>query len=125
MTNAGEIKGIEAVVTTLTVGATTAVGDVIHLEADGKYDPVADADKGKFAVALDAGTDGTVIRAVIWGRVTVTATAAAIKKGALVMAGDTAKVAASDTGAIGEVVGTAMEEFASGAVGTIWVGLGN
>ena len=45
MTNAGEIKGIEAVVTTLTVGATTAVGDVIHLEADGKYDPVADADR--------------------------------------------------------------------------------
>ena len=125
MTSAGEIKGIEAVVTTFTAGATVAVGDVIHLESDGKYDPVVDSDTGKFAVALDAGTDGATIRAVIWGRVTVTATAAAIKKGSLVMAGTTAKVAASDAGATSEVVGTAMEEFASGAVGTIWVGLGN
>jgi len=125
MTNPGEIKGLEAVVSTLTVGATTAVGDIIHLEADGKYDPVVGTDKGKFAVALDAGTDGTSVRAVIWGRVTVTATAAVIKKGSLVMAGDTGKAAASNAGAVGEVIGTAMEEFASGAVGTIWVGLGN
>lgn len=121
---AGAIKGPEVIVIKVTAGATVAVGDVVHQEADGKYDPVADADKGKFGVALDAGVDGDSIRIVIWGRVSVTATAAAIHTG-LVMAGAGGKVAASDAGAFGEVVGTAMEEIASGAVGTVWIGLIN
>lgn len=121
---AGAIKGPEVIVINVTAGATVAVGDVVHQEADGKYDPVADADKGKFGVALDAGGDGDTIRIVIWGRVSVTATAAAIPIG-LVMAGAGGKVATSDAGVFGEVVGTAMEAIGSGAVGTVWIGLVN
>lgn len=121
---AGAIKGPEVIVINVTAGATVAVGDVVHQETDGKYDPVVDGDKGKFGVALDAGGDGDTIRIVIWGRVSVKATAAAIPIG-LVMAGAGGKVATSDAGAFGEVVGTAMEAIGSGAVGTVWIGLVN
>lgn len=77
-------------------------------------------------MAIEAIASAAVGRVCIWGRVEVTATAAAIAKGQLVMSGTTGLVAAADaTGeGLGEVVGTAMEAFTSEASATIWVGLG-
>lgn len=125
---AGDLKGPECVVITVTSGAAITVGQVVHLEADGKWDPTAASDKGKFGVAIDAasGADETV-RVCIWGRVEVTATAAAIAKGALVMADDSGAVTQTDWAGgtvTAENVGTAMEAIASGETGTVWIGLG-
>lgn len=121
---AGDIKGEEAVVIKLTAGAAVTKGQVVHFEADGKFDAVVDTDTGKFAVAIEASSGDTVaFRACIWGRVEVTATAATIAEGQLVMAGTTGKVAAADLVAQDEVLGTAMEAFASGGTQTIWLGL--
>ena len=55
--------------------------------------------------------------------VEVTAIAATIAQGQLVMAGTTGKVALADLAAENEVLGTAMEAFGSGGTQTIWVGL--
>jgi hypothetical protein len=122
---AGDLKGEECVVITVTAGATVTKGQVVHLEADGKWDPGADGDTGKFGVALTAGDDTETISICIWGRAEVTATAATIAKGATVMAGASGAVLASDYVAIGENVGTAMEAFSASGTGTIWVGLVN
>jgi hypothetical protein len=124
---AGDIKDERAVVIELTAGAAVVKGQVVHLETDHKYDPCAASDKGKFAVATVAASGDTeTFRAVIWGPVEVTATAAAISKGAIVMA-DTAGTVTETDWAGGTVcaehVGTAMEAFASAGVQTIWVGL--
>ena len=123
---AGDIKDERAVVMTLLAGAAVAKGEVVHLVlADGDYVPAANEDIGKFAVAIEAAADTEDFRAVIYGPVEVTATAVAIAKGALVMAGTTGKVAKADANgcAVGEVLGTAMEAFGSGGVQTIWLGL--
>jgi hypothetical protein len=121
---AGDIKGEEAVVIPVTSGAAIAKGQLIHLEADGKWDPVADADTGKFAVAIGpASAADETIDAVFWGRVEVTATDSAIDKGALAMAGASGKIAAADFVANAEVAGTVMEAIPSGGTGTLWVGL--
>ena len=124
---AGDIKDERVVVLTLTAGVAVAKGQVVHLETDGKYDPCAASDKGKFAVAIEAASGDTVeFRAVVWGPVEVTATAAAIAKGALVMADTAGAITETDwaTGTIcAEHVGTAMEAFGSGGVQTIWLGL--
>jgi hypothetical protein len=122
---AGDLKGEECVVIPVTAGATVTKGQVVHLEADGKWDPGAVADTGKFGVTLDAGDDTDTIRVCIWGRVEVTATAATIDKGATVMAGASGAVLASDYGAIGENVGTAMEAFSASGTGTVWIGMVN
>jgi hypothetical protein len=124
--SAGDLKGEECVVITVTSGAAITKGQVVHLEADGKWDPGAASDTGKFGVALEAasGADET-IRVCIWGRCEVTATAAAIAKGATVMAGASGAVLASDYGAIGENVGTAMEAFSASGTGTVWIGMVN
>ena len=121
---AGDVKDERAVILELTAGEAVAKGQVVHLEADHKYDPCAASDKGKFAVAIEAAAaDGDTFRAVIWGAVEVTATAAAIDKGAIVMADTAGAVTETDWVASFENVGTAMEAFASGGVQTIWVGL--
>lgn len=122
---AGDIKDERVVVMTLTAGAAVAKGVVVHFEAgDDKWDPVVDNDVGKFAVAIEAASgDGIAFKAVIWGPIEVTATAATIGEGELVMSGTTGKVAAEDWVVPGETVGTAMEAFGSGGVQTIWVGL--
>lgn len=124
----GDIKGDEAVVITVTSGAAITVGQVVHLEADTFWDPTAASDKGKFGVALDAAAGAAEeIRIVIWGRVEVTATAAAIAKGAIVMADTAGAVTETDFAAgvdTSENVGTAMEAIGSAETGTIWVGLG-
>lgn len=124
---AGDIKGPEAIVVELTAGEAVAVGQVVHFEtADDLYDPVVDNDVGKFAVAVTAASgSGVKFRAVVWGPVEVTATAAAIGAFECVMAGSTGLVTAEDWLVdVGiTTVGTAMEAFASGATQTIWVGM--
>ena len=122
---AGDIKDERAVVVTLTAGAAVTKGDVVHFEtADDLWDPVVDNDVGKFAVAIEAASEsGVEFRAVIWGPVEVTATAATIGAFELVMAGTTGLVAAEDWVVAGETVGTAMEAFGNSTVHTIWVGL--
>jgi len=124
---AGDIKDERVVVIELTAGAAVAKGQVVHLETDGKWDPSAAGDKGKFAVAIEAAAaDGNTFKAVIWGPVEVTATAAAIAKGAIVMADTAGAVTETDWAAgivTAEHVGTAMEAFASGGTQTIWLGL--
>lgn len=122
---AGDIKGAEVLVIVGTLGAATTVGQVVHLEADSKWDPVADSDKGKFGVALDAGGYGDSARILIWGPVEVTATAVAIKKGAPLMAGAAGTVCLSDYVALGENLGTAMEDFEASGTATVWIGLVN
>lgn len=122
---AGDLRGEEVVIIEVTYGATVTVGQAVHIESDGKWDPVADADTGKFGVALDAGGDTETGRVVIWGRVEATngSTTTSIKKGSAVMAGASGTVVTTDHGAIGENIGTAMEEIAASTAGTIWVGL--
>ena len=118
----GDIKGEEAIIRVVTAGAAVTKGQVVHIEADGKWDPVVTTDTGKFGVAIEAASaDGVEFRAVIWGRVEITATAAAIAAHELVEAGTTGMVLAS--AGTNVVVGTAMEAFASSGSGTIWVGL--
>jgi hypothetical protein len=121
---AGEVRGEGLVVKVVTFGATVAVGGVVHLESDGKWDPVADADKGKFGVALDAGGDTETGRVVLLGPVDVTnGSTTPIPLGACVMAYTGGTVMLSDHGAVGENVGTALEAIAGEGVGTVYVGL--
>lgn len=123
---AGDIKDERVVVMELIAGGAVTKGEVVHLESDGKYDPTAASDQGKFAVAIEAAAaEDDTFRAVIWGPVDVTSTAA-IPKGSIVMSGAAGAVTKTDFGAghlSDEHVGTAMEAFGSGAVQTIWVGL--
>ena len=121
---AGDIKDERAVVLTLTAGSAVAKGQVVCLDADGKWDPAVLTKKGKFAVAIEAASGDTIeFKAVIWGPVEVTATAAAIGKNAPVMAGTTGLVLLSDWGVYGETLGTTMEAFGTSGTQTIWVGL--
>jgi len=125
---AGDIKGDEVEVMPVTYGATVAVGDVVHIEADGKWDPVASGDTGKFGVALDAGADTETGRVVILGKMEVTnGSTTAIPKGATVMpyTGGTIMLAtAPATTSLVAVAGTAMEAIAGSGTGTVYVGLG-
>lgn len=118
----GDIKGPEAVVIEVTAGDTVTVGQTVHLETDGKWDPVVDTDTGKFGVALDAAVDTGTMRVVIWGRVETTTKDTTVK-GEVMMAGTTGYVTPTDHGAIGENVGTMMEAAASLGTATLWVGL--
>jgi len=120
---AGDIKGDEAVVMMITPGETIAKGQVVDVSANGTFKVAVDTDVGKFAVAIEAMTSGTDARAVVWGRVEVTATAAIIYAGQVVMAATGGKVIKSDYGAAGEGIGIAMEDIGSAETGTIWVGL--
>lgn len=120
------MKGEHHIVKKLTAGAAVAKGQLVHLEADGKWDPVAADDVGPFAVALEAASADTVqFRACVYGEVEVTASAAAIGLCAWVEAGGAGIVRAAAHGAVGEVAGMAMEAFASGGTQTIFVGIGN
>ena len=123
----GDLKSEECVIITVTLGATTKVGDICCVKADGKWDPVTTGDQGKFGVALDAGVDTGTARMCIWGPVEVKATAAAIPKGELIKAGTTGYAvkqgAIAETTVYGLIVGMAMTAFDSGGQGTLWVGL--
>jgi hypothetical protein len=120
---AGDIKGPEVVVIYATLGATTTKGQVVHIEADNKWDPVADADTGKFGVALEAGDDTEEVPIAIWGRVEVTDSGVGVAKGEVVMAATAGTIAATDHGAVGENIGTAMEAFDASGNGTVWIGM--
>lgn len=124
----GDIKGDNAIIITVTSGVAIAIGDVCHIEADGYWDVCTTGDTGKFGVALDAASGAAEnIRMLIFGEVEVKATAAVIAKGAYVIAGTTGYVVdagtISETTVMGTIVGTAMEAFESGGLGTIFVGL--
>ena len=120
---AGDLKGPECIVITVTAGAAVAKGQLVHIEADDKWDPTAADDVGKFGVAVTAAAaDGNTFQCCIWGRVEVTASAAAIGAGDYVEA-DAGVVRAAALTAYGEVVGVAMEAFGNSETQTIWVGL--
>jgi hypothetical protein len=123
----GDIKGPEVIELRVTYGATVAIGDVVHLEADdGKWDPVADNDKGKFGVARTAGADTEEGAVIIYGRAEVKASGATIAKGELVIPSSTAvvkKYAVATDASGNTVIGTAMEAFDASGNGTIFVGL--
>ena len=123
---AGDVKGDNAIVIKLTAGAAVVKGQVVHMEADFKFDPCIGTDTGKFAVAIEAASGDTVeFRAVIFGEVEVTA-GGAITQGANVIASTTGEAATSAGATATNLhVGTAMEAIASGETGTIFVGLVN
>lgn len=125
---AGDIKDQNAAVIEVTLGDTTTAGQVVHIESDGKWDPVAASDPGKFGVAIDAGADTETARVVIWGRTEVTnGSTTAIPKGATVQpytAGTVMLSTAPATTSVVPVVGTATEAIAGSATGTVWIGLG-
>ena len=120
---AGDIKGDQVETTVVTLGATTAVGQVVHIEADGKWDPVANGDAGTFGVALDAGGEDATARVVILGRMEVTnGSTTAIPIGAPVMSYTGGTVMLSDWGST-KSVGVATEAIAGSATGTVFVGI--
>lgn len=125
---AGEIRGEEIVVIVVTYGNTIAIGDAVHLEADGYWDPVAAGDTGKFGVALDAGVVTDTGRVAILGRMDIlNGSTTVIPKGATVMpygAGCVMLATAPATTSIVGIVGTAMDEIAASSAGTVYVGLG-
>ena len=125
---AGDIKGEEVAIVVVTYGATVTVGQTVHLEPDGKWDPVAAGDTGKFGVAIDAGADTETGRVALWGRMEVTnGSTTVIPKGANVMpygAGAVMLATAPATTSIVGIAGTAVEEIAASSTGTVWIGLG-
>jgi len=122
---AGDIKGEEAIVVFVTAGAAVAKGDLVHVELDdGKWDPVAADDVGKFGVAIEAASaDGVSFRCCVYGRVEVTASAAAIAKGEYLEAGGAGIVRAAVLTVYGEVAGFAFEAFGSSGTATMFVGV--
>jgi hypothetical protein len=121
---AGDLMGPECIVIKVAAGGAVKVGELVHIESDGYWDKTADADTGKFGVALDAAAaEGDPIRVCIYGRVRVATSAAAINAGDYVEA-DAGKVKAAALTNYGEVVGTAMTSVgAAGGEITVFVGL--
>jgi hypothetical protein len=124
----GDLKSEDAIVIEVTSGVAITKGDLCHIESDGFWDPCTTADCGKFGVALDAASGAAeLVRMCIWGEVEVKATAAAIAKGALLIAGTTGFVVdagtISETTVLATLCGTAMTAFDSGGQGVLFVGL--
>lgn len=105
-TTAKNIKPLEnAVVGRVTLGATTAAGEIITEQSDGKWDPTnTTAVQFTAAIALQGGGDGDVVDAVLYGRVKCLTGAT---PGSLVYASDTAGEPAAAAGTKGLVVGYA------------------
>ena len=125
---AGDVKGDNAIVRTLVAGAAVAKGQLVDMQlGDGYFDPSAADATGKFAVAIEAAAaEGDEFRAVVFGEVEVTATAAAIADSAIVISGGSGLVKIAAVPASCWLnVGTAMGAFASSGTGTIFVGLVN
>ena len=119
----GDLKGPECVVVEVTAGATVTVGQVVHIESDdGKWNPCATTDTGKFGVALDAADDTETMRVCIWGRVETISENTSFEF-QVMMSGATGYVTPTDDGSTGENVGTMMQACASLGTGTLWVGL--
>ena len=124
---AGDIKGTEINYNKrYTLGATTTVGQVVHVESVGKWDPVVDDDYGKFGVALTGGDDTEEATIILFGPVEVTASGATIAAGELVVPASTGKVQKYTTTidvSGNQVIGTAVEAFDASGNGTIFLGL--
>ena len=121
---AGDLKGEEAIVIKVMPLENIAKGQVAECSANGQFMIGAAGAFGKAAVAVEALVAGTKGEACIYGRVEVTATAAAIKAGQAVMFDAAGTVSLDDEpDTRPERIGTAMEDFASSAKGTIWLGL--
>lgn len=124
----GDLRGDECIVLKFEAGGPIDVGDLVHIGADGYWDVTASGDTGKFGVALDeAAAEGDPIRVCIYGPVEVATTAAAVAKGAYVIAdaGVVKDVGLIDaTTPVGTIVGTALDAVdAAGGNITIFVGL--
>lgn len=121
---AGDIMDAKrAQVIEVAAGGAVAVGDLVHIEADGYWDKTASGDVGKFGVALDeAAAEGDKIRVGVEGEFEVTASAAAIAKGDYVIAdaGVVKNAGTIDaTTLAGSIVGYTRTAFVSGGTGTI------
>ena len=105
-TTASLIKPLEgAIVRRVTLGATTEAGEIVSLQSDGKWDPaVATAVVKTGAIALQAGGDGDVVDAVVFGPVKVL-TGATI--GNIVYVSDTAGEPVETAGTKSAVIGYA------------------
>ncbi len=69
---AGDIKSDNAEIVYVTAGTAVTKGQVVHLETDGKWDPIVHNDIGPFGVAIEAATGDTVEFAMVKsGRVEV------------------------------------------------------
>jgi hypothetical protein len=103
-TTAKNIKPLEgAIVRRVTLGATTLAGELITLQADGKWDPTnTAAAQVTVAVALQGGADTEVVDAVVFGPVKCL-TGATI--GALVYGSDTAGEPAETAGTKSTIAG--------------------
>lgn len=116
-----------ALVIRATLGATTTVGQVVHIEADdGKWDPAISTDVGKFGVAITAGDDTEEASILVKGKVEVTAWTGAVSKGSWVSPVTTGYVkewAVADDVSGTTIIGTALEAIDSSGNGTIYVGL--
>lgn len=100
------VKPLEgAIVIRGTLGATTAVGEIVELQSDGKWDPaVATAVIKSGAIALQAGGDGDPVDLVVFGPV-LCLTGATI--GAIIYVSDTAGEPAETAGTKSAVIGYA------------------
>lgn len=105
-TTAALIKPLTgAIIRRVTLGATTAAGEIIELQSDGKWDPaVATAVIKSGRIALAAGGDGDVVDAVVFGPVLCLTGAT---KGAIVYVSDTAGEPAETAGTKSAVIGFA------------------
>ena len=117
---AGDLKGEEVITIEVTTTEAVVKGDVVHWEAANDWQIGALADTGPKGVAIDVSAN-SLIKVCIWGRVEVTADTTTIDKGQRVGAGAAGDVSANATA--GQMMGTAMEDFAANGNGTIWVGL--
>lgn len=120
----GDLKGEECIVIKALAGGAVAIGDLVHIEADGYWDKTIDTDKGKFGVALDAAAaEKDPIRVCVYGPVEVASSAAAVNAGDYVEA-DAGVVKTAALTEYGEVVGTALTSVgAAGGNLTVFVGL--
>lgn len=105
-TTAANIKPLSgAVIRRGTLGATTAAGEIVELQSDGKWDPAdAAAVVMNGGIALQAGGDGDKVDVVVFGPV-VCLTGAT--PGAVVYASDTAGEPAESAGTKSAVIGYA------------------
>lgn len=105
-TTAKLVKPLEgSVVRRVNLGATTAAGELITLQADGKWDPTnTAAAQLTVAVALQGGGDGDRVDAVFAGPVQCVQDAT---PGGLVYASDTAGEPATSAGTKSLIVGFA------------------
>ena len=105
-TVAANIKPLEgASIRRGTLGATTAAGEIVELQSDGKWDPaIATSVIKSGAIAVQGGADGDVVDLVTFGPV-LCLTGATV--GAIVYVSDTAGEPSESAGTKSAVIGYA------------------